>query len=450
MPDRYQQLITLIPGHALDVLPLLDAGSVQCVVTSPPYWGLRDYKLPATVWGGEAGCEHEWGGVLPPRPGRGNKPGDLSTSSLTNPERQDTVGRAPDSGAFCRRCNAWRGSLGLEPTPELYVEHIITVFRAVRRVLRADGVLWLNLGDSYYTQGTGELSLSGEKKLGQTNRGGYTGYKPRSQMSGLKPKDLIGIPWRVALALQADGWWLRSDIIWSKPNPIPESVTDRPTKAHEYVFLLTKSARYFWDQEAVREKSLWPDGPNSPGYIKSPHGQGFTRRAAKDSGTRKELHGPTYSRHRSGVTGGQDLRANPVSSRNIRSVWTIATAPFAEAHFATFPPKLVEPMIKAGTSERGCCPECGAPWYRDKDDPTIWHPGCECSTTSLDTCTALDPFCGSGTVGEVCLRLNRQFVGIDLSEPYLEMSERRIKSSWEKHTDKAAAEIKRIMRDQDA
>src|SRR3990167_4164177 len=199
-------------------LPLRN-GSGNCVVTAAPYWGLRDDVLPPLVWGGDA-CEHEWGETLPARAGRGNNHGEYSTSSLTNPDRQDTLPRAKDAGAFCLRCSAWRGSLGLEPTPGLYVEHLVQCFREVRRVLRDDGTLWLNLGDSYCNQG-GQRTYGSYD--GGTGRAAAPGARPMVP-PGLKPKDLIGISWRVAFALQADGWYLRSDIIWGKPNPMPESV----------------------------------------------------------------------------------------------------------------------------------------------------------------------------------------------------------------------------------
>jgi DNA modification methylase len=289
---------------------------------------------------------------------------------------------------------AWRGELGLEPTPELYVQHLVEAFREVRRVLRKDGTLWLNLGD------------------------GYAGSARQS--NGLKPKDLCGMPWRVALALQADGWWLRSDIIWVKPNPVPESVTDRPTKAHEYLFLLTQSQSYYFDQNAVREPRMHPK---------------VTRISAVKS---------------------------TADGRNFRTVWTIPTQPFREAHFATFPEKLVEPCIRAGTSERGCCARCVAPWERtvqpdeerlsqlgkgyhdhsnDLDEGmsqkkkmpqpkggyiTVgWHPTCS-HDAKVVPCTVLDCFSGSGTTGVVARKLGRHFIGLELNPSYVEMARRRI------------------------
>ena len=276
--------LTVHVGDCRAVLATMEAESVHTVVTSPPYWGLRDY-----------GAE---------------------------------------------------GQLGLEPTPEQYVENMVAVFREVRRVLRSDGTLWLNLGDSYAGGGQTGRNDGGRPEKGK----GWAEYDiKRTKVrrdDGLKPKDLVGIPWRVAFALQADGWYLRSDIIWSKPNPMPESVTDRPTKAHEYLFLLAKSSSYYFDADAVRE--------------------GFADERMGASGARSLNYSEGSGRNDTlGGDGKRGLGVSPAAAgRNIRSVWTIATQPYPGAHFATFPPKLVEPCILAGTSERGVCPECGAPWRR--------------------------------------------------------------------------------------
>src|SRR5260221_6006302 len=277
---------------------------------------------------------------------------------------------------------------------------MVDVFRAVHRVLRLDGTVWLNLGDSYAGGGRGGGS-SGSKQ--QTNLGSLV---PPSPLSGLKPKDLCGIPWRVAFALQADGWYLRQDIIWSKPNSMPESVTDRCTKSHEYIFLLSKNERYYYDDEAIKESgSLQKSGNTQHKYV---NGQ--------------ELH-----RTKSGFL---EMRQKVYTKVNKRSVWTVTTNPFKEAHFATFPPMLINPMIKAGTSEKGCCAKCGAPWercivksneskqttrgkqpwasetgqrdsagglpYRDTST-SGWQPTCDCNTEAIP-CTVLDPFGGAGTV----------------------------------------------------
>jgi DNA modification methylase len=307
----------LMVGDVRERLRELPAASVQCCVTSPPYWGLRDYGV--------------------------------------------------------------EGQIGLERTPEEYVTNMVAVFREVRRVLREDGTLWLNLGDCYASGGpraTGRNDTDREKPGGRGGsfRGG--GRIDVDCTDGLKPKDLVGIPWRVAFALQADGWWLRSDIVWSKPNPMPESVTDRPTKAHEYVFLLTKSERYFYDADAVREAEVrqWSGEKN---------GQVWT------SG---EAEGVVLGRATDPNCGLVGSGSHP-AGRNRRSVWTIATQPYSGAHFATFPEALVEPCILAGSSVGD---------------------------------VVLDPFFGSGTVGVVALKRGREAWGIELNPKYAQLARDRI------------------------
>jgi DNA modification methylase len=350
--------LTIHGGDCREVLRELPAESVHCVVTSPPYWGLRDYGT-ATWEGGDPDCDHVMsralkrdtnGGMLPA--GEGTRGTQSSTASSVLLFRDE-----------CGKCGARRidAQLGLEATPEAYVAAMVDVFREVRRVLRDDGTLWLNLGDSYAGNGggvtTGKGALSPDSEP----------YKKwLREWGGLKPKDLVGIPWRVAFALQADGWYLRSDIIWSKPNPMPESVTDRPTKSHEYLFLLAKSPRYFFDADAVREAAEYGYRPTRGGDI-------FDRVGDGRSGP---VRTPGVVTH-----GGE-----PSAGRNIRSVWTIATAAYPGAHFATFPPKLVEPSVKAG------CPIGGV---------------------------VLDPFAGTGTVGMVAQSLSRRAVLIDLNPEYL-------------------------------
>jgi DNA modification methylase len=431
-PHYTDPWLTVYLGDCREVMAEMEPESVHCVVTSPPYWGLRDYGQP--------------------------------------------------------------GQLGLEPTPEEYVADMVAVFREVRRVLRSDGTVWLNLGDSYASHDPGgyrpgeHLNPGGRPaaKGSGRNRAGIYGRN-----IGLKPKDLVGIPWGVAFALQADGWYLRSDIIWSKPNPMPESVTDRPTKSHEYLFLLSKSARYYYDADAVRETPKWQDADelevNAQARQKA--------RLIRDGkiADQQSVGGYHFAGDRDGYgrgslgLGEQTLSMNP-AGRNLRSVWQIATAPYPGAHFATFPPKLVEPCIRAGTSERGVCPECGAPWvrevertpmvmpdgscgcgvthgtnksdqggYANKDwipqgmaragrsycpnvETTGWRSSCRCigrwerdseieaqggprvswpRPSSPIPATVLDPFAGSGTTGLVAQRLSRRAVLIDLSMDYL-------------------------------
>ena len=362
----------IIQGDALTRLKELSSEAVDCCITSPPYYGLRDYGV--------------------------------------------------------------EGQIGLEESPEAYVSKLVDVFREVRRVLKKEGTLWLNLGDSYASAwASGRRNVIGNPS--RTNRIIRMG-------DGLKEKDLIGIPWMVAFALRADGWYLRSDIIWHKPNCMPESVTDRPTKSHEYIFLLSKSKRYFYDNEAIKEET-------AP-YRKCGVGAEYCNENSDPKG--------------GGFRGKGGLKKwRPVNGRNKRTVWTVATKPYSEAHFATFPEKLIEPCILAGTSEKGYCSACGAPWTRHiekcasvkkiRNEPyaiasgkgkhaqlftrrsscaqTIgWRPSCSCI---LDCAwpgplpgVVLDPFFGAGTTGLVAKKLGRRFIGIELNEAYIGMAQKRI------------------------
>jgi DNA modification methylase len=336
--------ITIYNGDALEILRQLPDATVNCCVTSPPYWGLRDYGT-ATWDGGDAECDH-----LQPRKG-----GDGPASPINGggSDRDTSVGLQQFHGT-CRKCGARRidSQIGLELTPEAYVDRLVDVFREVKRVLRDDGTLWLNLGDSFAGGGN--------------NRGG-----------NLKPKDLCGIPWRTAFALQESGWWLRSDIIWAKPNPMPESVTDRPTKAHEYMFLLAKSERYYYDADAISEPT--------------------TDEAYR---TRGQIRPPTSIYAAQCPDGPQRTGLNLVNqvggrlTRNKRDVWTVTSDPFPEAHFATFPPALILPCVLAG------CPAGG---------------------------TVLDPFSGAGTTALVAKEQGRRAIGIELNPDYVSMIARRLR-----------------------
>lgn len=351
-------MITTLNGDCREVLQTLPAGSVQCVVTSPPYYGLRKYSDD-------------------PR------------------------------------------EIGQEATPALYVAALVEVFRQLRRALRDDGTVWLNLGDSYAANRTYQVPDSKHRDVGN---GGAMRVP-----EGMKEKDLMGIPWRVAFALQDDGWYLRSDIIWNKPNCMPESVTDRPTRAHEYVFLLTKSARYFYDAAAVAEAAIYV-GDN---------------RAARTDNTQENGRGGDDSRKRTGKPTG--------TTRNRRTVWTIATQPYSGAHYATMPESLIAPCILAGSSAQAC-EHCGAAWVRQSEptghvntrepahqpgntatkvDSTGWAPttrstdrftpACACpANTGSAASVVLDPFGGSGTVGKVALRYQRNAVLIELNQAYID------------------------------
>lgn len=396
---------TLLHGHVLDVLRTLPAESVHCVVTSPPYWGLRAYGTPPQVWGGDRSCEHAWGVELP---GKRSRWGDLDTLSDKQKSNRGSASmvealEAP-GGAFCRRCGAWRGELGLEPTLGLFVAHLVEVFREVRRVLRRDGTCWVNMGDCY--AGTPNGKSAAEYKSEGVDDRTFRDKPFATTGNGLKPKDLCLMPARVAIALQDDGWWVRSDIIWHKPNPLPESITDRPTKSHEYVYLLAKSEEYFYDHEAVKEPAAganlhtpngWDTDEGRHGTIhRAPRREmrpvGRTVKAEPDARNsadgRSKPHSAARRGHASGAIvpyadnrqsrHGVEIPADgPTRSR--RTVWTIATQSYRDAHFATYPEKLVEPCILAGTSARGACGLCGAPWERitQKGDVDLeWQRAC--------------------------------------------------------------------------
>jgi DNA modification methylase len=434
-------VIRLLAGDCRDVLATLPAESVQCVVTSPPYYALRDYGT--AQWdGGDAACDHA---AKPAKRGKAeytNGQGGSFASNLQAWGDRDVSTVYRDT---CGKCGATRvdRQIGLEATPDEYLATMVAVFREVRRVLRRDGTCWVNMGDSYNAnQGSGFNGNAGKPTA-----------SPRVN-SGLAPKQLLMMPARLALALQADGWWIRSDIIWHKPNPMPESVTDRPTSAHEHVFMLTKSARYFYDADAVREEGA-PESASRYNYA-------FTG-DAPNSG-KLSLQAPRGFRETNGT-------------RNLRNVWTIATAPYSEAHFATFPPALAERCIRAGTSERGCCSQCGKPWGRQTETGYIknpntwgkssagravvtgsnnwdggaypnlckqvtttgWAPSCACGADTVP-CTVLDPFAGAGTTLLVADRLQRDAIGIELNVAYTEMAMQRCRDDAPLFVDAPAAD----------
>jgi len=355
--------IKILQGNCLDKLKDLPEQSVNTCITSPPYWGLRDYGTAEWV-GGDSNCPHM-------RTTKISK--DTSTGHKAMFDQGNVVGDAIYK-SVCPKCGAIRKDkqLGLEDSPEEFVDNLVKVFREVKRVLRDDGTVWLNLGDSYSSGGrttTTNQTLRGDKDYGVT--------RPKPS-KGIKPKDLIGIPWRVAFALQADGWYLRQDIIWRKPNPMPESVKDRCTKAHEYIFLLSKQSKYYFDNEAIKEDAKFPQGPNSSNKIRKGVGDPKMQ-------TRGGLH---------------KIGANP--KKNKRSVWTVTTKPFKGAHFATFPMDLIEPCVLAG------CPKGG---------------------------TVLDPFGGSGTTGIVANNHNRNAILIELNEDYINLANKRIEKQGDMFTE---------------
>lgn len=323
--------VTILTGDALGQLRDMPDGSVQMCVTSPPYFGLRDYQHP--------------------------------------------------------------GQLGLEPTPEAYVAAMVAVFGEVRRVLRDDGTLWLNIGDSYNAQ-PGQRKSTDKAGSKQSSNNGSVGAPSRS-VAGCKPKDLIGIPWLLAFALRGDGWYLRQDIIWAKPNPMPESVTDRCTKAHEYLFLLSKSPRYYYNPQAIEERAIYGgqelgimrgDKSRAVAMGRTPSGNELAAVKRRESKKRGEFNGKTNA-----LPGREAFRAIK-ETRNKRSVWTVETCAYAAAHFATYPPDLIKPCILAGSK-----------------------PGD----------AVLDPFAGSGTTGMVALELGRKAVLIELNPDYVKLIRQR-------------------------
>lgn len=436
----------------------LEDESVQCVVTSPPYWGLRKYSgEQELVWGGSPDCEHEWGESQMRRiqPQRDNSGGLVENRIDTRGQQAFAKGTAMEikQGCFCALCGAWRGAYGLEPTPEMYIEHTILILREIRRVLRKDGVVFWNIGDSYASSPSGNPTWKNWQTGGMKDAA--PNYEKRSTVvSGLKPKDLCLIPFRVAIAAQEDGWWVRSVIIWAKPNPMPESVTDRPTESHEYILMLTKSARYYWDADAVREPQSEATIIRSRSTPKSAENEGWK---AKVRGSYKDFssYAPEWI-----IPGG----------RNIRTVWEFPTQPYPDAHFATFPEALPERCIMAATPPK-CCAECGAPWERVVDIRggtigTSWHdhsadlekgtsqskdgiplktfmtqkmrenpyiretlgfrPTCDCNAETKPA-LVLDPMMGSGTTLWVAKKLGRRAVGYELSEEYCQLAAERLK-----------------------
>jgi len=351
----------ILLGDVRTRLAEIPDASVQTCITSPPYWGLRDYGT-ATWLGGEEGCDHQGKPFATKSNINKNTNGGNDKKNSTDREFYKSV---------CGKCGAERidNQLGLEETPQEYVDKMVEVFREVKRVLRDDGTLWLNLGDSYAGSGAGG---GGNRKGNESGQHDALALKGRPSVpSDLKPKDLVGIPWRVAFALQADGWYLRQDIIWAKPNPMPESVTDRCTKSHEYLFLLSKSAKYYFDNQAIKEPAVTNVGDSKIRFGGNKYGDNNDPKHATKSGN-------VYVSQ---------------ATRNKRDVWNIAPKPFKGAHFAVMPEALVEPCILAGS--------------RIGD-------------------TVLDPFAGSGTVGVVALRHDRDFVGIELSPKYAQIALERI------------------------
>lgn len=351
----------ILVGDNRQTLKMLPEQSVQTVVTSPPYWGLRDYGTANWV-GGDENCKHI------ADESKTKKFGNPAFNE-NRPSREQTKTKGFYFEDKCGFCGAIKidEQIGLEVTPEDYVEELCLVFDEVWRVLKDDGTLWLNLGDTYVGSGSKGNWVDPKQPEGRNGQA----VALNNKVQGLKPKDLIGIPWRVALALQSRGWYLRQDIIWAKPNPMPESTTDRCTKSHEYLFLLSKSPKYFFDNKAIAEPVVYDGGGKGIRFGGNKYGDSTDPKHATKSGN---------------VYQGSE-------TRNKRDVWTVAPSRYKEAHFATYPPELILPCILAGS----------------KPDDLV-----------------LDPFSGSGTTGEVAMQNNRNYLGLELNPEYASMSEKRL------------------------
>ncbi len=479
--------IQVLAADALTALVTLEEQSIHSVITSPPYWGLRDYGLEPLVWApveyapmtglpeirypeeanprAFGSCNHLWGVRHEHHETREAITAGKSRTTDRCYEKDESrrfngAHHTHVDGQFCQRCGAWRGALGLEPTPELYIGHLIQVFRAVHRVLRDDGTLWLNLGDRY-SANRGYQAPNTSKCVTKRSTAQGGGRLQSRVAPGLKRKDLVGIPWRAALALQADGWYLRSDVVWAKGvsfaldgsagNAMPEAVTDRPVRGHEFIFLLAKRERYFYDHFAVQEDA-----------VTKPQRRLTPRHGARDAAMRSDK---VYPYQLIDIPGRQQPR------RNLRDVWRINTQPFKAAHFAVFPPNLVCPMVAASTPQGGVCPQCGTPYRRQilraklaatrppgakshrtggifseqrwdragmshrkvsewlAENPLRsegWLPGCRCDVGTPVPAVVLDPFAGAGTVGLVALQECRRAVLIEPSPEYREIIAHRL------------------------
>jgi DNA modification methylase len=434
----------ILQGSCLELMRGLPENSIQTVITSPPYFGLRNYGTDPQIWGGSKECEHDWGVTQPRR---------LRTEhDVKNPESIQLHNTGANHGlpttSTCVKCGAWRGELGLEPTPELFVEHLVWIFREVRRILREDGTVWLNIADSYWAgkgqSGQGDSGYQEERE--SLNRGhhqiaGKGLTRPQDgRHSTIKPKDLCLVPQRLAIALQADGWYVRSEVIWSKRNCMPESVTDRPTRSHEQIWLLTKSRNYYYDIDAIRE----------------PHAETSLKRIERPLTLSSNVEGRAIN-----TEGETDMKrfCHPAGA-NCRTVWHMSTTQFRGKHYAGYPLDLPKRCILAGTSAHGRCAECGTPWRRDTEtvslerfdldpaDPRYrpsrydvkyknvgmrysqvtdkgWAKDCDCATDAVLPCLVLDPFNGSGTTGLVALQNGRSYIGLELNPEYVQMTKER-------------------------
>jgi|SRR5581483_1235672 len=463
-------------GHSMELLKQIPDETVQCVVTSPPYWGLRDYKIPPTIWGGNPLCTHVFVELEFSKEIRSGK--GLAKSKASTRGGAKKVAKIPDireEQGLCQICGAWKGTLGLEPTRDLYIDHLILLFQEIKRVLRKDGTCFVNIGDSSAGSSVGWSKKP--HKVSQPHISSYPSGRPPNYISstqddGLKPKELSLIPFLLAIALQRDGWWIRRDNIWAKGvslaktyhgSCMPSSVEDAPTQSHEYVFLITKSKKYYYDRFAVREEAQT---------------ETFERAKRGVSANHKNLQVPgqkPHSMHKARANG--EGYGAPEMGRNLRSVWCINPERTEEEFYASYPTKLALICVKLGTSEKGCCPHCKTPWKRiveptpeyaqhlGKDwgnheqdhlegrghfklldgsksnqraikriGPSItaeyitkgWKQACKCEPHEPIPSIVFDPFNGRGTTGVAAHRMKQRYIGLELNEKAIEMSKRRI------------------------
>jgi len=445
-------------GDALSVLADMSADSIDCVMTSPPYWGLRDYgEGTATIFGGDDDCDHDWVTTEVKQSDAAVKQGPHSVIEQSHTEPKEY------KHATCQKCGAWYGQLGLEPHPSLYLEHLWKIFDEVKCVLKPTGTCWVNMGDTYF----GGAPVNQPKDAKGVKRPAWNAPEGGQW---LKPKNLMMMPARFAIGMQERGWWLRNDICWHKPNAMPSSVKDRFSCSWEHIFFFTKSARYWFDLDAVREAHTALDRP--PGNkSKDRQDKRMSRHPVGGPARRKTSDNPRLSGARQAPEPGEGDAFHPLG-KNPGDCWIIPTAPFPEAHFAVYPPDLIRKPIRAGCPPKVCV-ECGKPWARivEKEKTNVrshkmakgkvhdavenrdkyynvgggfsrtgeqfewayhtigWQPACTCEEAETETGTVLDPFAGAGTTGIVCIEEDRNYIGIELSAEYCEMQCKRLEKA---------------------
>ena len=370
-------------GNALDVQKAFPDKSIDMCMTSPPYWGLRDYGTEGYVWDGDDNCEHDWGECETEHDNlRFRATKDTVVGSDKNPEIRK--GKEYSGGNFCLKCNAWKGQLGLEPTPDLYIKHICDIFDETHRVLKDGGSLWVNIADTYSSSPVGRFTGGGKEFTGRNMAGIETSGSLDKTKAGIPAKSLIGIPERFVIEMANRGWIRRNTIIWHKPNCMPSSAKDRFTVDFEYVYFFTKNKKYYFEQQLEpwtdQRKSDVDRALDGNYRYKGKHKEGYDKATTRNN-------------HLNANATGQPI-GNPLKGRNKRCVWKITLKPFKGAHFAVFPPELCETPIKAG------CPVDGI---------------------------VLDPFFGAGTLGVVATKLGRNYVGIELNPEYIKIAKERLK-----------------------